>query len=182
MKVETDRHGPNRFKNYRETHETVMNQFMGRDFVGSETLTFNPVPRAFLLEGEIACLGEIVVTVEKYIEILEGQGDNATVQTIWYSYNASVSNRGNILRYDNQDYDYLRPGHLDEHHKHIFDWHSGDEGAGSPIWVGKQNWPTLGDVLQELQDWYWHHRAELPNPDIYPVLGRRSSSSLEQHH
>lgn len=175
MKVSLNRHGPNRFKAYREIHETVINQFMDSGFVGFETLEFNPIPKGFLLEGEIACQGEIIITVEKFLEILSGEKDNATVQTVWYAYNASVRNRGTIFRYDNQDDDYLRPGHLDEHHKHLFDWSTGQELAGSPSWVGSNNWPTLGDVIQELEEWYWEHHSELPNPDNYPELGLRNA-------
>ena len=169
----TDRHGPTRFSTYRETHGRVMNQFRSRDFVSSETLKFFPYPDCFRLKGEISCLGDILVTVDKLIDILSGQDDNAIVQTRWYTYNASVRGYSNILRYDNQDDDYLRDGHHDAHHKHLFDWRTGQEALGSPFWIGHQNWRTLGDVLQELENWYWQHRVELPNPEEYPDLGLR---------
>jgi hypothetical protein len=125
-------------------------------------------------------LGEILVTVDKFLDILDGDGDSAIVQTCWYTYNASIRGSGNILRYDNQDGDYLRPGHLDEHHKHEFDWQTGAECPGSPHWIGEHGWLTLGEVLQELQDWYYQNFAQIPNPDSYPDLGlRQAPPSLE---
>lgn len=181
MKI-ADRHSPTRFKTYRETHETVMNQFMSRDFVGSTTLEFLPYAGGIRLVGEIACLGNIVFTVDKFLEILfcpyvlDDQAlpdDTTIVQTCWYSYNASVRGFGNIFRYDNQDDDYLRSGHLDEHHRHIFNWKTGQEGENSPVWIGRQKWKTLGDVLQELETWYWRHHSQLPEADSYPQLGLR---------
>ncbi len=173
MIARTDRHGPIRFKSYREIHETVMNQFVSRDFVKNQTLAFSFFPYGIRLKGEISCLGGIVVTVDKFLDILNEEETNPLVQTLWYAYNASVRDHGNILRYDNQDDEYLREGHLDEHHKHLFDWRTGQEMGNSPVWIGRQGWLTLGDVLQEIQDWYWHHRSELPNPDEYPEIGLR---------
>jgi Family of unknown function (DUF6516) len=145
-----------------------MEQFKVSRFVGAETLEFsNDLPGVITLQGEIACLGNIIVTVEKYLRILGGDGDNAMVQTFQYSYNVSVRNEGNIFRYDNS---HDRPGHADRHHKHEFD----DEGE-QIIWIGYQSWRTLGQVLQETQEWYWLNRESLELPDTYPILGLRAS-------
>jgi len=171
--VSTNRHRPNRFKSYRETHETVMMQFMDQNFVNAETLEFMPYPDGFNLKGEISCLGQIVIDVDKFLDILNGEGDNATVQTRWYSYNVLVRNCGNVLRYDNQDENYLRSGHQDEHHKHLFDWETRIEQQDSPFWIGQNCFPTLGDVLQEVQEWYWQNRSYLPCPDTYSEIGLR---------
>ncbi len=119
------------------------------------------------LQGEIACLGNIIVTVEKYLRVLGGDGDNAMVQTFQYSYNVSVRNEGNIFRYDNS---HDRPGHPDRHHKHEF-----DEEGEQISWIGYQSWRTLGQVLQETQEWYWLNRESLELPDTYPILGLRAS-------
>ena len=80
------------------------------------------------MEGGIACRGNIIVTVEKYLKILSGDGVIAIVETFRYSYNVSVRNEGNIFRYDNS---HDRPGHTDRHHKHEFD----DEGE-TITWIG----------------------------------------------
>ncbi|NHC36888.1 hypothetical protein QH73_0019995 [Scytonema millei VB511283] len=167
------KHQPNRFRSYQEIHSTVISQFKARDFIGAETLYFESIAYGISLAGEIACLGNIVVSVQKFIEILDGSGDNALVQTKWYSYNVFIRGQYNIFRYDNQDDGFLRPDHQDEHHKHIFDWKTGEELPNSPVWLGEDNWLTLGEVLQEVEDWYWQNREKLAKPDIYPELDLR---------
>ena len=172
MKTNINRHSPNLFGPYREIHETVLYQFRNHGFIGDDTLEFKPVMGRICLSGEIACLGKILITVLKYLKIMDGFGDTARVQTVIYSYNASIQGYGNILRYDNQDEDYtFRNGHLDEHHKHIFDWRTDREDLENLVWVGYEKWPTLGDVIQEMEKWYWQNHSSLPYPDSYPVLG-----------
>jgi hypothetical protein len=122
--------------------------------------------------GEISCLGGIVLRVEKCLGIVEGQGMDALIQTAWYSYNASVRGAYNIFRYDNQDEDFsFRPGHQDAHHKHLFDWQTGDETGLE--WIGSEAWPTLGQVIEELHQWYWSNRILLPSKHEYPEIGLR---------
>lgn len=145
-----------------------MEQFKGLGFVGAETLEFiNDLPGVVTLQGEISCLGNIIITVDKYLTILEGDGDNAMVETFQYSYNVSVRNEGNIFRYDNS---HDREGHSDRHHKHEFDGESEEV-----RWIGADHWPTLGQVLEETQNWYWLKREHLKSPDDYPTLGLRDS-------
>lgn len=170
MKNQSKSHGPNLFRSYRSIHETVMEQFKASGFVGAETLAFsNDLPGVITLEGEIACRGNIIVTVEKYLKILSGDGNNAIVETFRYSYNVSVRNEGNIFRYDNS---HDRPGHTDRHHKHEF---NDDEGE-TITWIGYHSWLTLGQVLQETQEWYWLNHDSLELLDTYPILGLRVSS------
>jgi hypothetical protein len=88
-----------------------MNQFLDTGFVVENTLLFanwqaldanlNEIPQ-IRLSGEIACLGKILITVDKYLNILEGSGDNSVVQTVSYAYNVSIQGCGNVFRYDNQ--------------------------------------------------------------------------------
>ena len=168
--VSTDRHGPNRFSSYTRIHETVIRQFIDTGFIGSENLEFSSLPYKFRLKGEIACLGDIIISVDKMLEVIDFVNGDPMVQTLWYAYNARVKSCGNFLRYDNQDPDYLRPGHGDDHHKHMFDWRDGIEYPGSPYWVGKKEWPVLGAVITEVQDWYWANKLLLPQSEIYPIL------------
>jgi hypothetical protein len=172
-----DRHGPNRFGSYREIHETVLNKFKDKNLVGPDDLRFRSYGPYIRLDGEIACLGEIVILVDKYLSVLEpaGHDDNAIVQTSTYAYNVSVRGFGNIFRYDNQHDDFsFRPSHADEHHKHLFNWRTDTQLPNSPIWTGYDKWPTLGEVIEEVEEWYWDHHDELPNPDDYPMLGLRN--------
>jgi hypothetical protein len=173
---DNNRHGANFYSSYIEIHETVMQQFRDISFVSTDTLQFISLSPAYYLEGKIYCLGQIVITVDKGfgIESLLSH-DDPIIRTKWYSYNVSIQGIGNIFRYDNQDKDYFRPGHRDEHHKHTFMCLNSEsniiqatcEDVNSPIWVGHQNWPTLGDVIQEAHDWYWDNYNYLPNPLSY---------------
>jgi len=151
-----------------------MEQLRASGFVGPDDLSFVEVPGAgFFLVGEVACKGRIVVSVEKFLTLLEGEGVAAMVQTEWYSYNAFVRGWHNILRYDNQHPHELYPGHLDEHHRHTFDWQTGEERSDSPAWIGAEKWPTLSEAIREVQAWYWDHRQELPDPEEFPELGAK---------
>lgn len=102
----------------------------------------------------------------KNLEFTDADPTDPHVQTVEYSYNVSVYNRGNVFRYDNQHADRLHDDHSDEHHKHIFDWETG--GQLSIIWIGADKWPTLGDVVQEARDWHSDHFDELPNRNGFP--------------
>lgn len=123
-----------------------------------------------VMSGEIACLGGLVVRVEKYLEVSEGEGDDALVRTVEYKYNAFMRGHNNLLRYDNS---HSFPGHEDSHHKHEYDWRTGQQFPGFPEWVGEHRWPTLGQVLEELEQWYWKNREDLSEPEAYPELELR---------
>ncbi len=170
------KYGPNRLKAYLEIHNNVLSQYKNRGFVGPENIT----SRGFfqengkgqiLISGEIGCSGGIVIGVEKNLSILEVYDADALVQTNWYSYNAFIRNGHNIFRYDNQHEDASFRNHPDPHHKHIFDWRTGDEIRVD--WIGAANWLTLGEVIEELYEWYWTNKDELPNPDAYPEINLR---------
>lgn len=174
---DNDRHGAIFYSSYIEIHETVMQQFRERHFIGHDTLEFIPISPTYYLQGRIFCLGQIIIDVEKALhpEFLVGCSD-PMVRTKWYAYNVSLQGAGNIFRYDNQDKDYLRPGHDDDHHKHTFNIVTSDlnkitqtiEHIHSPVWIGRHRWPTLGDVLAEIEAWYWENYSFLPYPDSYP--------------
>jgi hypothetical protein len=106
-----------------------MEQFRAQNFVGHDNLEFTRYPTRFFLRGQIACKGRIVIAVSKILEILVGD-DNPDVQTTMYAYNVSLHGAGNLFRYDNQHPEKLYEGHADPHHKHEFDWRTGDELPG----------------------------------------------------
>lgn len=162
------RHKPIKFCRYQEIHDSYIESFVQRGFIGENTLRFEPDLYEIILLGEIACRGQIVITVNKSIEIIEGSGENALIQTWLYEYNVSIRNYGNVFRYDNS---HSRLGHLDNHHKHEFDWRIKETGEGKVTWIGEDQWPTLGDVIEEAEKWYWNNYIELP--EGYPQLGLR---------
>lgn len=152
-----DKHGPNRFDRYQEIHETVMERLRKEGFILSDNLEFRVLGNGLIeLEGLIECLGGIRVEVDKLIEVISGDGPDALVQTARYSYNASLAGRGNILRYDNphKDRGGDSPDHHKDHHVHRYDVFVGDR-SGTVAVHGPDGWPTLGEVLCELRDWYY---------------------------
>ncbi len=144
-----------------------MQGFRASGFVGGDSLETEIASHEVTMEGEIACLGNIVVNVLKTLEVLSGEGMDAMVQTVTYAYNVSIRGRFNIFRYDNL---HSTKGHPDPHHKDVYDWRTGEQLPGSPLWVGIECWPTLADVILEAQQWYADHYGELDNPDEFPEL------------
>jgi hypothetical protein len=149
-------HGPARFRAYIRVHENRIEQLRASGFLLRETLVFTALPGTLTLEGEVVCKRGIVVRVYKTLEVLEGEGDDALVQTVRYAYNAHIAGHGTFLRVDNA---HSHPGHPDAHHRHDGNWRTGEE---SVVWVGKEGWPTLGAFFAMVEDWYWEHCDELP--------------------
>ena len=157
-------HGPARLSTYITVHENHMQMVRGGGVIHHDTLKFKALPSTITLTGEIACLGNIIVQVNKMLVIVE-PAEDPEVQTITYAYNAWVRNHKTFLRYDNS---HPHKGHADRHHKHILDWRTG---RGRVEWVGVAAWPTLTDVLHEVESWYWANREDLPDRDKVAQLG-----------
>jgi Family of unknown function (DUF6516) len=167
-------HAPAKFRTYTRVHGNRMAQAVESGFVREHTLIFERLEGFYTLRGEIACRGNIVVTVNKIIEILESDSDDDLVQTSEYSYNASVRGEKSFLRNDNAPHERPYEGHGDPHHRHELNWRTEENLRGSPVWVGEQGWPTLGQFLDAVYAWYCDHREELPDPDAFPTLGQGS--------
>jgi hypothetical protein len=145
------KHAPNVFSSYQEIHETVMAQMRRGGFVVSDTLTFTPLPGSILLEGTIRCRGGIYIDVRKRLNVLDGEGANALVQTASYSYNVALEGKGNIVRYDSP-----HRTHRQFHHVHRYDVLEGNI-DGTVERTPEDDWPTLGEVLREAEAWYYDH-------------------------
>jgi hypothetical protein len=146
---------------YVQLHNTILERFRGRSFVGGDALELRRYHDYSILEGEIGCLGEIIIGVSK---VLKYVGNTTTVEAVRRSYNVSLRGHANIFRYD----DAPHHPHPDKFHRHEFNWRTGDQIAGSPFWVGSLAWPQFTDVLERAHDWYWDNMLELPNPEFYP--------------
>lgn len=154
------KHGPNKLSNYREIHSTWMHRLASEGFVLSDGVTLTPFGDGlFLMSGDIECAGDIVVEVTKLLQVVDGHGTAVRVRTASYSYNAHLRGRGNILRYDSPHSDQHRP----KHHVHRYDVLAGDR-DGTVTDIGDDDWPTLGEVLEELREWYFAN-AERINRD-----------------
>jgi Family of unknown function (DUF6516) len=154
-----------------------MNRYLiNGDFVVEDATGFRRAPEdeyrtpGIVLQGGIACLGNLVLTVNKFLEILsDPDDDNPMVETRVYKYNLSVRGYGTVFRYDNEHPWFLHPGHPDPHHKHLFDWRAGKElRPPSPVWVGADDWPHLSRIIEEAREWYYLNRDALPEPDAFP--------------
>lgn len=127
-----------------------MQQFVLGDFVLKDELVFEPFGDGyFVMAGNVECVGSIVLQVRKLLAVLGEPGPKTQVQTVEYSYNASIEGLGNILRYDSP-----HPSHNQFHHVHRYDPLHGD-GIGTVEMIDDDGWPTLGEVLDELRVWYY---------------------------
>jgi hypothetical protein len=150
------KHGPNRLDRYRDIHETVMAQYRDSGFLLEDDLDFLPDGDGVIaLVGTITLDGGIRLDVAKKLRVLEGEGATATVQTFAYSYNANIVGLGNILRYCSPHED-----HNQFHHKHTFDVLAGDR-SGTVTEVAEDDWPTLGQVFEELHEWFCANGEQL---------------------
>lgn len=150
------KHGPNRLASYVEVHETQMQQVLRNGFVLSEDLSFEPLPGAVLLSGRIQCQGGIYIDVSKQIELLTNEGASSTVQTKAYRYNVALAGRSNIFRYDS-----AHPDHNQEDHVHRYDIISGKQVEPAEMIYDRERVPTLREVIDEAEEWYYEHQDQL---------------------
>lgn len=119
--------------------------------------------REFLtLRGTVSCAGGVRVQVEERLRLHRPRrwapkGPERLMVLIGYSNCAVLHGRGNIFRYDSPDPESNEntPDHHRYHHRHRFD----TLGTGTEIWppdrVPEDEVPTLRQVLQEAESWYW---------------------------
>lgn len=118
------KHGPNRLHNYQAVHDSVMEYFIRTGFVVSHNLEFTPVAGGrILLEGRIECQAGLFIDVRKTLTVLEGNGPNALVQTVIYTYHAALPDGRSLFRYDSPDLAAMFEAreHHRHHHKHLYD-------------------------------------------------------------
>lgn len=137
-------------------------------FVHRDNLSFSKISDSTIrLDGNVACLGDIVVSVEKKLEIVWRDRGEPLVQTVNYGYNASIQGWNSFLRWDNY---HQYPGHQDPHHLHRMAWQTGLELPGSPERIGAQGWPTLAEAIREVGSWYYDNFEQLPRPFATAIL------------
>lgn len=146
------KHGPNRLASYSEIHQTQIEQVLRGGFVASEDLSFESIPGAIIVSGRIRCLGGIYIDVRKRLALITNEGANSTVQTSAYSYNVAVEGIGNIFRYDSAHAD-----HNQEHHVHRYDVLNGDREGEVELIYDEERVPTLREVIDEAEAWYYAH-------------------------
>ncbi|MCC6997457.1 MAG: hypothetical protein IT370_22770 [Deltaproteobacteria bacterium] len=138
-----------------------MQTFRDRGFVLEDDLQLEANGDGrILISGRVICEGGLYIGVSKVLSILSGDGPTSEVQTDAYSYNAVLGGIGNVFRYDSphlrqeDQSGHERPDHHQIHHKHTYDVLRGGEQTAISE-VSEIDWPTLGEVIEELADWYY---------------------------
>ncbi len=144
------KHGPNRLSNYESVHTQCIRHRIDGGFLLRDELSWEATGGGFITgDGTLVCLGEIRLEVTKRLKIRSGEGANAIVQTVSYSYNAVLGNVGNIVRYDSPH------AHRPFHHVHRFDVLNGDQEGTCDDIHDENKIPTISEVLDELTDFYY---------------------------
>jgi hypothetical protein len=145
------KHGWNSLDDYLYQHQRRLEDYPA--FIKDYNIDFLPYfqnNHGFLvLFAEILFVNEIKLTVEKSAEVAKFGHSRYKARTIDYSYNASIINKGNIIRYDNA---HVHKGHPTIHHKHVYD-PPDIEIEGSPFPLEEDNWPHMHEVIEELIDY-----------------------------
>jgi len=128
-----------------------MAQAVARGFVLADELELSVYGAGYLvISGQIRCLGDILIDVDKVLKVVDGTGESTRIQTAWYRYNARIPGRGIVVRYD------APHPHRPVHHAHRFNILE-----ASPVEQIEESpdgdWPVLGEVIQELEHWYYEH-------------------------
>jgi len=144
-----NKHDWNGLESYLATHERHLRNW--EHFITSDTLVLGPNDEnGLVIEGRLECQDGLFIDVKKMLELNE----HNQVRTIAYKYHAGILGEPPrpLFRYDNAHV-YVREGHVDAHHRHRYD-HATWQEIDHPEWVGQERWPTLGEVIAELHEWW----------------------------
>lgn len=97
--------------------------------------------------------------VVKALEILDSRA-NPLVQTASYSYHVSICSGGNVFRYCSP-HDNENAAHHRYHHRHAYDPFGPEPEKDSVSCDGHPDWPTLSEVIEEAEGWFWDNRTAL---------------------
>jgi hypothetical protein len=145
-RTRADKHGWNTYENYKQIHDTRLANHPFVDHTKPDNLEFE----LFLgedgliyasLSGEIYCKNNVVLYVRKIMETRVAGKGRIQVRGLDYCYNAKITGKCNILRYDNAH-------EFEDYHKHIFDMNTNKQ--VDRISLNREEFPNLSDVLDEL--------------------------------
>lgn len=150
----SDRHDWNGWDDYLAAHDRWIQNF--EHFIIDDQLIPTLTQTQVSWKGVLYCMDGLEISVRKKQQV-QYVGGRRMVRTIEYKYHA-LRREGvrtiNLFRYDNI---HMQPGHPDPHHRHRYDA-SGNE-IEPPQHVGEDHWPTLGEVIDELHQWWVSWRA-----------------------
>jgi hypothetical protein len=156
-----DRHGWNDFQHYLDAHFGSLARFEDFFLLDASHLAIDePAEGTITMIGRLFFAHGLFIHVRKILE----RNDRGQVRTVQYSYHAGVIGKDarSILQYDNA---HPHPGHADEHHRHRYDCQHWIE-IKPPEWIGRERWPTLGDVIEELYEWWNEEGVFLLGEDL----------------
>lgn len=132
----------------------VLADFRSDGFLLEERLSLSEGgDERLLVEGRIRCRGGLFIDVEEFLAVRTARG-RRHVRSVRYSFHAGIEGPlgRTVFRYDNH-HSYLREGHPDAHHKHVFDPTTWAE-RPPPEWIGEERRRNLSDVIAELRQWW----------------------------
>lgn len=92
-----------------------MADLLAEGFVVEDDYRFTFLPNLVILDGIIICLDGITLEVRKEIQIVDGHGTSARIQSRRFRYHAWIRGVHNILRYESAH------EHREHAHKHVYD-------------------------------------------------------------
>lgn len=152
-----DPHNWKRLDRYLAIHDRCL-ETLSTYFVERVSLAITFTNRSqLLIAGNVYCKGDLVLVVRELLDI------NAIhqVRGIEYKYQAQFTDNPTriVFRYDNA---HRYSGHPDDFHKHTFSpatW----KPIHPPLHIGRDRWPTLQMVLEELHQWWVDQRGDTLN-------------------
>ena len=151
------RHGWNSWDQYYNIHANVIDGYLGH-FIFADEIGISVTPDAITFDGRLVCADGLEIHVEKLLDVRQHQGGRPEVRTRTYSYHVlrrhDDGRAVNLFRYDNI---HTHHGHADAHHRHAYD----DDGVEEKRvdHIGAEQWPTLGQVIQEVHQWWVDHQG-----------------------
>lgn len=159
-----ENHGWIRLDRYLEIHQTCMDDIADYFVVGHNVQQMPALVSSnqVRFSGVISCYAGIEIHVDQILE----RDDRNRVRALFFRYHAQLRVPAAtspptpriiyILRYDNAHH--FRE-HPDAFHKHLFTLHGE---PASVQHVGREHFPTLRNVIDEVFEWWQQHRDNLP--------------------
>ena len=151
-----DRFTPRRFRWYGGSLASELSQGVRSKFVLSDTLRFLSEIDGVCLTGTIECEGGIRIEVEERLRYVRGGFfvPRDTIELVFYRYNMVLRNESLVFRYNSPHKD-----HNQFHHVHRYDVPGTGEQIKPPTRLRERDVPTLRQVLQEAERWYYQNVA-----------------------
>jgi len=138
-----------------------MERHLRGGFVVENGITVDALGSGFMvMQGEIRCVGQLYIDVDKRLWLVRDSAGVAWVETVSYSYNCAVRQRGNVYRYDSPHI-----SHCPIHHVHEYHFFDGDS-EGELVAVDASDWATLSEVIDRFKTWYYDNFPALHEQNL----------------